>query len=267
MKIWWSCFNNRRILKLLWFILPWVCNFIKKETLPHVFSCQFCKISKKTFFYRTPPDDCFWSSPLEVFSRKGVLKMRSKFTGEYRCRSAISIKLFCNCIEIALRHERSPVNLLPVFGTFFPKNFFGGLLLIDRQPSKANLYISSFPTSHYKRCFVRCFYLTDWEKFFKRHQLDRKMEHRGLCFNIRCGSRKCDIYLTDKYLIARANQKNLLNKRTELISKCRHKNKFILKIIKSQLNRLKNYAIKSFICKNGILSEILWSHIVSLMNV
>ena len=26
------------------------CNFIKKETLAQVFSCEFCKISKSTFF-------------------------------------------------------------------------------------------------------------------------------------------------------------------------------------------------------------------------
>ena len=27
---------------------------MKKETLAHVFSCEFCKISKNTFYYRTP---------------------------------------------------------------------------------------------------------------------------------------------------------------------------------------------------------------------
>ena len=31
------------------------CNFIKKETLAQVSSCEFCEISKSTFFYRTPP--------------------------------------------------------------------------------------------------------------------------------------------------------------------------------------------------------------------
>ena len=31
------------------------CNFIKKETLAQVFSCEFCEISKNIFFYRTPP--------------------------------------------------------------------------------------------------------------------------------------------------------------------------------------------------------------------
>ena len=30
------------------------CNFIKKETLAQVFSCEFCEISKNTIFHRTP---------------------------------------------------------------------------------------------------------------------------------------------------------------------------------------------------------------------
>ena len=38
------------------------CNFIKRETLARVFSCEFCEISKNTYFYRTPLDDCFWWS-------------------------------------------------------------------------------------------------------------------------------------------------------------------------------------------------------------
>ena len=33
---------------------PEACNFINKETLAQVFSCEFCKISKNTFFHRTP---------------------------------------------------------------------------------------------------------------------------------------------------------------------------------------------------------------------
>ena len=30
------------------------CNFIEKETLALVFFCEFCEISKNTFFHRTP---------------------------------------------------------------------------------------------------------------------------------------------------------------------------------------------------------------------
>ena len=33
--------------------------FIKKETLAQVFRCELFKISRNTFFYRTPLDDCF----------------------------------------------------------------------------------------------------------------------------------------------------------------------------------------------------------------
>ena len=44
------------------------------------------------------------------------------------CRSVISIKLFCNFIEIALRHGCFPVNLLHIFRKPFPKNTSGWLL-------------------------------------------------------------------------------------------------------------------------------------------
>ena len=33
----------------------------------------------------------------------------------------------------------------------------------------------------------------------------------------KCGRRDCDLCLTEKYLIARADQEQLLNKRTEII--------------------------------------------------
>ena len=32
----------------------YACNFIKKETLAQVFSCEICEISKNIFFHRTP---------------------------------------------------------------------------------------------------------------------------------------------------------------------------------------------------------------------
>ena len=38
------------------------CNFIKKEALAQVFSCEFLR----TPFYRRPPDDCFLSYCYEL---------------------------------------------------------------------------------------------------------------------------------------------------------------------------------------------------------
>ena len=72
-----------------------------------MFLIRFC-------FFRS-----FRSSHPKVFLGKGVLKICSKFTGEHPCR-----------IEIALRHGCSSVNLLHIFGTPFPKNTSGRLLLL-----------------------------------------------------------------------------------------------------------------------------------------
>ena len=33
----------------------------EKETLAQVFSCEFSEISKNTFFYRTPLDECSYT--------------------------------------------------------------------------------------------------------------------------------------------------------------------------------------------------------------
>ena len=55
-----------------------------------------------------------------MFLGKGILKICTKFTGG---------PLY-NFIEIAFRHWRSPVNLLHIFRTSFPKNTSEGLLLV-----------------------------------------------------------------------------------------------------------------------------------------
>ena len=51
-------------------------------------------------------------------------------------------------------------------------------------------------------------------------------------FPYKCGTRKYDLRLTEKMIIARSYPRKLLNKRTELVSKCRHGNKFLLSNIK-----------------------------------
>ena len=72
---------------------------------------------------------CLQMQPLRGVLRKRCLKTWSKFTGEYPCRSLISIKLRWTFIEIVLRNECSPVNLLHVFRTPLYKNTYGELLL------------------------------------------------------------------------------------------------------------------------------------------
>ena len=64
-----------------------------------------------------------------MFLRKVILRISSKFTGEHPCQNAISINLQSNFIEITLWNGCSPVNLLHVLRTPFPKNTSGRLLL------------------------------------------------------------------------------------------------------------------------------------------
>ena len=64
-----------------------------------------------------------------MFSRKGVLKIRSKFTGEHLFQCDFN-KVACNFFEIALRHGCSPAKLLDIFRTSFPENTSGWLFLM-----------------------------------------------------------------------------------------------------------------------------------------
>ena len=71
---------------------------------------KLCNVSEKSSYISSNK-----ISHQEVYLGKSVLKTCIKFTGEHSCQSAISIKLLCNFIEIALRHGCSPVNLLHIF--------------------------------------------------------------------------------------------------------------------------------------------------------
>ena len=50
-------FTGKHMCQSLFFkkILGQVCNFVKKETLAQVLSCEFCKVTKNTFFTEPLP--------------------------------------------------------------------------------------------------------------------------------------------------------------------------------------------------------------------
>ena len=62
---------------------------------------------------------------------RGVLRKRcsENMSQIYRTTPMPRIPMLSNFIEIALRHGSSPVNLLHIFGTTFPKKTSGWLLL------------------------------------------------------------------------------------------------------------------------------------------
>ena len=59
-----------------------------------------------------------------------------------------------------------------------------------------------------------------------RFKIDWKIRKRAQAYNNR--TKRCNLCLTEKLLIATADKASLLNRRSELASKCRHENKFFL---------------------------------------
>ena len=60
-----------------WARLPPAYNFILKEALPQLLSCEFCKISKNTFYCRTPPVAASVKKERKFFKLAFKLKLTS----------------------------------------------------------------------------------------------------------------------------------------------------------------------------------------------
>ena len=107
---------NSRSYKLVKFLVP-----ISKPLITNEITV--------TDFFDFPEGIIIRSSCPKVFLGKGVLKICSRLTGEHLCQSVIPITIFCNFIEIKLRHGFSPESSLHTFRTPFLKNTPWGLLL------------------------------------------------------------------------------------------------------------------------------------------
>ena len=71
----------------------WACNFIKKDSLTQVFSCEFCEISKNRIFYRTPQVAVFlflrhfenlstMFCPIQQFQLQLMVPLQANFIGQ-----------------------------------------------------------------------------------------------------------------------------------------------------------------------------------------
>ena len=69
------------------------------------------------------------------------------------------------------------------------------------------------------------------------------------------GARRCSLCLEEKLSILEADEKNLLTKRPELFSKCRHQNKFILRNLKPTVTRRLRHLPISQVLKGIVILE------------
>ena len=73
-----------------------LCNFIEKETLPQMFSCQFCEISENNFSNRTPLSGCFWkmeNSKADNIAEKFFTQVTGNRVSDHYVRN-VYIKVF-----------------------------------------------------------------------------------------------------------------------------------------------------------------------------
>ena len=122
----WSYLRKKSLLENI-ILVQWL--LLSRNLLFNVyryFLNNYISPNRKYFYsqlqgFRYPGTVKSRSSLLEVFLGKGVRKICSKITREHPWRSAISIKLQSNFVEITLWHVCSPVHLLHIFRTPFRK--------------------------------------------------------------------------------------------------------------------------------------------------
>ena len=79
-----------------------------------------------------------------------------------------------------------------------------------------NIHTKAFHHQHYKNNTELSKHMWDFKSAGIHYNIAWSISARASAY--RCGTRICDLCITEKYIIARANQKNLLNKRIEIIS-------------------------------------------------
>ena len=153
---------------------------------------------------------------------KNILgKKPSVDTSTYNCRNKEDCLLNGQCQIGEVVYEST---LTSNQQNYKDKKYFG----IAEESFKGRLY-------NYNLSFRNEFYKNDTELSKELWQIKMKNYTPKITWRIirKCppynyNSRKCYLCLNEKLEIALYEGENLLNKKTELISKCRHQNKFML---------------------------------------
>jgi len=95
--------------------------------------------------------------------------------------------------------------------------------------TRFNGHKSSFNLQHLASHTTLSNYI--WDLKGKSTNYVLKWEIMKRCSPYKCGTRSCDLCLTEKLLILQADPATTMNKHSEIMQKCRHKNKFKLKNI------------------------------------
>ena len=90
--------------------------------------------------------------------------------------------------------------------------------------TRYNAHVHSFRAEECKKATELSKYVWDLKASNLEYTIKWNIVQKAAPY--RCGSRRCDICLSEKAAIATANPLTMLNKRAEIISTCRHRSKF-----------------------------------------
>ena len=97
--------------------------------------------------------------------------------------------------------------------------------------TRFNNHKMSFKNSNYAKSTELSKYI--WNLKDRDQPFDIRWDIAAKSNSYKPGARRCNLCLMEKVLISEGKKSNMLNKRSELVAMCRHKNKFLLKSIKN----------------------------------
>ena len=222
--------ERKRSRKVTWFNPPFSKNVITKV------GQKFLKLIDKHFPVGSKLRKVFNRSTVKVSyscmpSMGGIIKQHNARVCGVEEESGSQPKC-CNCRN----PERCPLN-----GHCLTSKIVYKATVEADGTSAPKTYVGSTETS-FKQRYANHLMSFRHEKYGNRTELSKyiwKLKREGKIFRVRWDilrkapaysnlSRRCDLCLTEKLMIISADKSTLLNKRSEIISKCRHQNKFYL---------------------------------------
>ena len=246
--------NNNRKRSIIWFNPPHSANFVTKV------GKHFLSLLDKHF----PPHNKFH----QIFNRKTVKisylpnmkTMINSHNHKVTNPKAITKDRTCNCVDKAK---------CTLSQNFLANNNIYKAVSISTNPYyKEKVYFGKSKTtfklrySSHQRSFKFLKYKTDtelssevWQMKKSRQRPVNTWEIVRRCWRYNPNSKRSYLCLNEKMEIATYRGNNLLNKKTELISKCRHQNKYTLSKYDTK-DWLQLYCKKALYCNFAFVNHI-----------
>ena len=219
--------RSRRRRKVVWFNPPYSSNvksnigkifmrlirkhFPKEHKYHKIFNKNTVKLS-----YSCMPN---MASIITKHNNKILNKKGEAQDKTCNCRDKSNCPMDCNCLKKCIVYKAE------VSSSLETKSYLG--TAEDTFKTRFNNHKKSFKHRAYEKETELSKYI--WSLKDESINYTIKWSVAATAIPYTCGSKRCDLCLTEKLLIAQADPKTLLNKRSEIVSKCRHRNKFTLK--------------------------------------